>query len=151
MDVVWGDSDKDLFVVTNEGFAKRTAISEYRLQGRNGFGVKAVQLAEGRGSLVGAVIVEEDDQIMAIMKSGKVIRSNVDEVKRTGRTTQGVTFAKPDKNDEIISIARNEEKDDDESAENATVNEDTAQSSESAVEAPAETNAESGDGENVEA
>ena len=158
MDVVWGDSDKDLFVVTNEGFAKRTAISEYRLQGRNGFGVKAVQLAEGRGSLVGAVIVEEDDQIMAIMKSGKVIRSNVDEVKRTGRTTQGVTFAKPDKNDEIISIARNEEKDDDESAENAenatvgaTVNEDTAQSPESAVEAPAETNAESGDGENVEA
>ena len=152
MDVVWGDSDKDLFVVTNEGFAKRTAISEYRLQGRNGFGVKAVQLAEGRGSLVGAVIVEEDDQIMAIMKSGKVIRSNVDEVKRTGRTTQGVTFAKPDKNDEIISIARNEEKDDDESAENAenatvdaTVNEGTAQSSESAVEAPAETNAESGD------
>ncbi len=95
---------------------------------------------------------------MAIMKSGKVIRSNVDEVKRTGRTTQGVTFAKPDKNDEIISIARNEEKDDDESAENAenatvdaTVNEGTAQSSESAVEAPAETNAESGDGENVEA
>ena len=62
------------------------------------------------------------------------------------------------KNDEIISIARNEEKDDDESAENAenatvdaTVNEGTAQSSESAVEAPAETNAESGDGENVEA
>ncbi len=161
MDVVWGDSDKDLFVVTNEGFAKRTAISEYRLQGRNGFGVKAVQLAEGRGSLVGAVIVEEDDQIMAIMKSGKVIRSNVDEVKRTGRTTQGVTFAKPDKNDEIISIARNEEKDGEsaesgesaektESAEhgtNATVNEGASASSEAATEA----NAGNGDGENVEA
>lgn len=121
MDVVWGDSDKDLLVVTNEGFAKRTAISEYRLQGRTGYGVKAVQLAEGRGSLVGAVIVEEDDQVMAIMKSGKVIRSNVAEVKRTGRNTQGVTLAKPDKNDEIISIARNEEKEneDDEPAEGA--------------------------------
>ena len=121
MDVVWGDSDKDLLVVTNEGFAKRTAISEYRLQGRNGYGVKAVQLAEGRGSLVGAVIVEEDDQVMAIMKSGKVIRSNVAEVKRTGRNTQGVTLAKPDKNDEIISIARNEEKEneDDQPAEGA--------------------------------
>ena len=121
MDVVWGDSDKDLLVVTNEGFAKRTAISEYRLQGRNGYGVKAVQLAEGRGSLVGAVIVEEDDQVMAIMKSGKVIRSNVAEVKRTGRNTQGVTLAKPDKNDEIISIARDEEKEneDDEPAEGA--------------------------------
>nr|WP_236023724.1 DNA gyrase subunit A [Bifidobacterium miconis] len=112
MDVVPDDSDQDLLVVTNEGFAKRTAISEYRLQGRNGYGVKAVQLTEERGSLVGAAIVAEDDQIMAIMKSGKVIRSDVAEVKRTGRTTQGVTLAKPDKGDEIISIARNEEKDD---------------------------------------
>ena len=113
MDVIWGDSDKDLFVVTNEGFAKRTAISEYRLQGRNGFGVKALQLAEGRGSLVGALVVSEDDQVMAIMKSGKVIRSDVSEVNRTGRTTQGVTFAKPDRGDEILAIARNAEKDDD--------------------------------------
>jgi DNA gyrase subunit A len=113
MDVIWGDSDKDLFVVTNEGFAKRTAISEYRLQGRNGFGAKALQLTEGRGSLVGALVVSEDDQVMAIMKSGKVIRSDVSEVKRTGRTTQGVTFAKPDKGDEILAIARNAEKDDD--------------------------------------
>ncbi|NMM97021.1 DNA gyrase subunit A [Bifidobacterium sp. DSM 109960] len=112
MDVVWGDSDKDLLVVTNEGFAKRSAVSEYRLQGRNGYGVKALQLAEGRGSLVGALIVSEDDQVMAIMKSGKVIRSDVAEVKRTGRNTQGVTLAKPDKNDEIISIALNADKDD---------------------------------------
>ncbi len=112
MVVVWGDSDKDLLVVTDEGFAKRSAVSEYRLQGRNGYGVKALQLAEGRGSLVGALIVSEDDQVMAIMKSGKVIRSDVAEVKRTGRNTQGVTLAKPDKNDEIISIALNAEKDD---------------------------------------
>ena len=127
MDVVWGDTDKDLLVVTNEGFAKRTAISEYRLQGRNGFGVKALQLAEGRGSLVGAVIVAEDDQILAIMKSGKVIRSDVAEVKRTGRTTQGVTLAKPDKGDEIISIARNEEKDDPEDEAADEVSGETAQ------------------------
>ncbi|TPF83601.1 DNA gyrase subunit A [Bifidobacterium sp. UTCIF-36] len=129
MDVVPEDSDKDLFVVTNEGFAKRTAISEYRLQGRNGLGVKAVQLVEGRGSLVGALVMSEDDQVMAIMKSGKVIRSNVDEVNRTGRTTQGVTFAKPDKGDEILSIARNEEKDDEE---------DEGESAAGAAAAPAE-------------
>ncbi|KAA8830119.1 DNA gyrase subunit A [Bifidobacterium tissieri] len=127
MDVVSGDTDKDLLVVTDEGFAKRTAISEYRLQGRNGFGVKAMQLAEGRGSLVGAVVVAEDDQIMAIMKSGKVIRSDVAEVKRTGRNTQGVTLAKPDKGDEIISIARNEEKDEDET-EDAEAQEQQSQS-----------------------
>lgn len=120
MDVVWGDSDKDLFVVTNEGFAKRTALSEYRLQGRNGFGVKAVQLVEGRGFLVGALVVAEEDQVMAIMTSGKVIRANVNEVKRTGRTTQGVTFAKPEKNDEIISIARNAEAEDEADGETTT-------------------------------
>ena len=155
MDVVWGDSDKDLLVVTNEGFAKRTAISEYRLQGRNGYGVKAVQLAEGRGSLVGAVIVEEEDQIMAIMKSGKVIRSNVAEVKRTGRTTQGVTLAKPDKNDEIISIARNEETDEDETAESQenTESQETAatESQEPQEESAAQTAAEPGDGETATA
>ena len=161
MDVVQGDSDRDLLVVTNEGFAKRTAISEYRLRGRNGFGVKAVQLAEGRGSLVGAVIVEEDDQIMAIMKSGKVIRSNVAEVKRTGRTTQGVTLAKPDKNDEIISIARNEETDEDDAeqaaAENGAVQNDAAAQSqaetttENSAETGTEATSDAGDGENVEA
>ena len=161
MDVVQGDSDRDLLVVTNEGFAKRTAISEYRLQGRNGYGVKAVQLAEGRGSLVGAVIVEESDQIMAIMKSGKVIRSNVAEVKRTGRTTQGVTLAKPDKNDEIISIARNEETDEDDAeqaaAENGAVQNDAATQSqaeittENSAETGTEATSDAGDGENVEA
>ncbi len=161
MDVVQGDSDRDLLVVTNEGFAKRTAISEYRLQGRNGYGVKAVQLAEGRGSLVGAVIVEESDQIMAIMKSGKVLRSNVAEVKRTGRTTQGVTLAKPDKNDEIISIARNEETDEDDAeqaaAENGAVQNDAAAQSqaetttENSAETGTEATSDAGDGENVEA
>ena len=132
MDVVQGDSDRDLLVVTNEGFAKRTAISEYRLQGRNGLGIKAVQLVEGRGALVGALVVSEDDQVMAIMKSGKVIRSNVDEVKRTGRNTQGVTFAKPDKGDTILSIARNEEKDEPEDGGDAAANgtAETAQSGE---------------------
>nr|WP_277347693.1 DNA gyrase subunit A [Bifidobacterium sp. DSM 109958] len=120
MDVVPDNSDKDLLVVTDEGFAKRTAIEEYRLQGRNGFGVKAVQLTDERGTLVGALVVSEDDQVMAIMKSGKVIRSDVAEVNRTGRTTQGVTLAKPDKGDAIISIARNEETDDEETDGEAT-------------------------------
>ncbi len=117
MDVVSDASEQDLLVVTNEGFAKRTAISEYRLQGRNGYGVKALNLAEGRGSLVGALIVSDTDQVMAIMKSGKVIRSDVNEVNRTGRNTQGVTLAKPDKGDEILSIARNEEQDEDEATD----------------------------------
>ncbi|QOL32333.1 DNA gyrase subunit A [Bifidobacterium eulemuris] len=150
MDVVWGDTDKDLLVVTNEGFAKRSAISEYRLQGRNGFGVKAVQLAEGRGSLVGALVVSEDDQVMAIMKSGKVIRSDVAEVKRTGRNTQGVTLAKPDKGDEIISIALNAEKDDEDEAKDAAdATAADAQSAESAAPAASEPSESAESAENV--
>ncbi len=65
-------------------------------------------------------MVSEEDQVMAIMTSGKVIRANVNEVKRTGRTTQGVTFAKPEKNDEIISIARNAEAEDEADGETTT-------------------------------
>ncbi|WEV74010.1 DNA gyrase subunit A [Bifidobacterium sp. ESL0798] len=141
MDVVRADMEDDLslLVVTNEGFAKRTSISQYRLQGRNGFGVKALQMNEDRGELVGAVIVTDTDQIMAIMKSGKVIRSDVSEVKRTGRNTQGVTLAKPDKNDEILSIARNTDTDDDEAEDNAENSEgaDNADASDSADSATA--------------
>ena len=119
MNVVTADNDNDLLVVTNEGYAKRTAIGEYRLQGRNGYGVKAVQLAKGRGSLVGALVVSDGDQVMAIMRSGKVIRSDVSEVGRTGRTTQGVTLAKPDPGDEIIAVARNAETDEQEDVKSA--------------------------------
>lgn len=89
--------DADLFVVTDGGFAKRTAISEYRVQGRGGQGVKVAKLVEDRGHLVGALITEQDDEVLVIMEKGKIVRSAVAEVNRTGRNTQGVTFAKPDK------------------------------------------------------
>lgn len=111
MDVVPENSKNDLLVVTSKGFAKRTALNEYRVQKRGGYGVKVMNVTEGKGNLVGAVVVEEDDQIMAVMKSGKVIRSDVSEIKLTGRYTQGVTLVKPGKNDSVISIARNAEKD----------------------------------------
>ena len=149
MDVVQADTDKDLLVVTNEGFAKRSAIGEYRLQGRNGFGVKAVQLAEGRGSLVGALVVSEDDQVMAIMKSGKVIRSDVAEVKRTGRNTQGVTLAKPDKGDEIISIALNEDKGEESEDEAATESDQPVQSVQTDETAQTEASEQTESAENV--
>ncbi|WP_435298915.1 DNA gyrase subunit A [Timonella sp. A28] len=100
----------DMFVVTEGGFAKRTAISEYRVQGRNGFGIKVANLVEERGDLVGALIAEPEDEVLVIMEKGKIVRSAVSEVNRTGRNTQGVTFAKPDKNDRIIAVARNVER-----------------------------------------
>jgi DNA gyrase subunit A len=100
----------DMFVVTEGGFAKRTDISEYRVQGRNGYGIKVANLVEERGDLVGALITEAEDEVLVIMEKGKIVRSAVSEVNRTGRNTQGVTFAKPDKNDRIIAVARNVER-----------------------------------------
>jgi DNA gyrase subunit A len=85
----------DMFVVTEGGFAKRTDISEYRVQGRNGYGIKVANLVEERGDLVGALITEAEDEVLVIMEKGKIVRSAVSEVNRTGRNTQGVTFDKP--------------------------------------------------------
>jgi DNA gyrase subunit A len=107
MDVVRDDAF--VFVVTEGGFAKRTRVSEYRVQGRGGLGIKVAKLAEQRGDLVGALITDENDDVLVIMEGGKVVRSSVSEVSATGKDTMGVTFAKPDPGDRIISVARNPE------------------------------------------
>ena len=111
MDVVdpqWVDAD--LFVVTEGGYAKRTAVADYPTKGRGGLGVKVANLVEERGSLVGALVTAPGDEVLCIMASGKVVRSAVAEVSRTGRATQGVTFAKPDDGDRIIAVARSAER-----------------------------------------
>lgn len=99
-----------VFIVTDGGYAKRTAVEEYRLQGRGGLGIKVAKLAEGRGDLVGALIVQEEDEVLVVMEGGKVVRSSVAGVPAKGRDTMGVIFAKPDKNDRIIEVARNSER-----------------------------------------
>jgi len=104
--------DAYLFTVTEGGIAKRTALTvdNYRQQGRNGFGIRVANLPEQNGDLVGALVVDENDEVLVIMERGKVVRSAVAEVHATGRTTQGVIFAKPDSGDRIIAVARNTER-----------------------------------------
>ena len=99
-----------VFIVTEGGYAKRTAVEEYRLQGRGGLGIKVAKLAEERGDLVGALIVQEEDEVLVVMGGGKVVRSSVAGVPAKGRDTMGVIFAKPDKHDRIIEVARNSER-----------------------------------------
>ena len=106
-----------VFVVTEGGYAKRTHIEGYRVQGRNGFGIKVAKLVEGRGALVGGLIVSENDEVLVVMQSGKVVRTNVSEVPAKGRDTMGVIFAKPGKGDSIIGIARNQDRQLDEQKE----------------------------------
>ncbi|MCU1622361.1 MAG: gyrA [Frankiales bacterium] len=97
-----------VFTLTDGGFGKRSLVSDYRLQGRGGLGTKAASLPENRGVLVGALIVGDDDEVLAIRASGSVTRSRVDEVRVTGRPTMGVRFVALDEGDSIVSIARNE-------------------------------------------
>ena len=106
-----------VFVVTEGGYAKRTHVEGYRVQGRNGFGIKVAKLVEGRGALVGGLIVSENDEVLVVMQSGKVVRTNVSEVPAKGRDTMGVIFAKPGKGDSIIGIARNQDRQLDEQKE----------------------------------
>ena len=102
--------DSYVFIVTAGGYAKRTQVNQYRVQGRGGLGIKVAKLAEDRGDLVGGLIVGEDDEVMVVMQSGKVVRTSVSEVPAKGRDTMGVIFAKPGKNDEILEVARNFER-----------------------------------------
>ena len=99
-----------VFIATEGGYAKRTAVGEYRVQNRGGFGIKVAKLAENRGDLVGALIVEEEDEVLAVLATGKVVRSNVAEVPAKGRNTMGVVFARFADEDRIIGIAQNSER-----------------------------------------
>jgi DNA gyrase subunit A len=96
-----------VFTVTDAGYAKRTEVSQYRQQGRGGLGIKAVKLNDERGSLVGALIVGEADQVLAIKSSGQVVRSRVGSVPVKGRDTMGVKFAGVGNSDAVVAIARN--------------------------------------------
>ncbi len=103
-------SDTYVFVVTEGGYAKSTRIEEYRKQQRGGLGIKVAKLHEDRGELAGALIVSRSDEVLVVLASGKVIRSDVAEVPAKGRDTMGVVFAKFADDDRIIAIAKNSER-----------------------------------------
>jgi DNA gyrase subunit A len=99
-----------VFVVTEGGYAKRTGADQYRVQNRGGLGIKVAKLAEARGDLAGALIVGDDDEVLVVLSSGKVVRSAVAEVPAKGRDTMGVVFARFAAEDRIIALARNTER-----------------------------------------
>ena len=136
-----------VFTITDGGFAKRSRISEYRLQSRGGLGIKAMALTNAdRGGLVGAFIVEDGDEVLSITATGQVVRSPIDEAFRpTGRSTQGVKFVTPKKGDTVAVVARSVEAAEDEDevptgedealvAEGATIADQTASETETATD-----------------
>ncbi|WP_448710248.1 DNA gyrase subunit A [Microbacterium profundi] len=104
------DENAFVFVVTDGGYAKRTAVGAYRVQGRGGIGIKVAKLNDDRGTLAGGLIVSEDDEVLVVLSSGKVVRSAVAEVPAKGRDTMGVVFARTSEKDRILAIARNGER-----------------------------------------
>ena len=106
----------DLLIVTDSGYAKRTPVEEYPTKGRGTLGVRVGKLVEERGGLVGALIVNPDEDVMVITESGKLVQVNASDVRPTARNTMGVIFARPDADDRIIAITRNSERDIDDQA-----------------------------------
>jgi DNA gyrase subunit A len=110
MDRVIENGKLDVFTATDGGYAKRTPVEEYRVQGRGGLGIKAAKIdEESRGTLVGALIVSEDDEVLAITSAGTVMRTPAAEVRRTGRDTMGVRLVNLTDETVVVSIARNAE------------------------------------------
>lgn len=121
--------DGFVFVVTEGGYAKRTAVDQYRTQSRGGLGIKVARLSDDRGNLAGGLIASADDEILVVLASGKVVRSAVAEVPAKGRDTMGVVFARAGDDDRIIAIARNGERGLAEEAEAAEAPADTPEGS----------------------
>jgi len=99
--------DKFVLVATDGGYAKRTPIDDYPIQGRGGKGVLTIQYDRKRGRLVGALIVDEDDELYAITSSGGVIRTSAVQVRKAGRQTKGVRLMNLDEGGTLMGVARN--------------------------------------------
>jgi DNA gyrase subunit A len=104
--------DTFLLVATAGGYAKRTAIDEYPVQGRGGKGVLTIQFDKRRGSLVGALVVDDETELYAITSGGGVIRTAARQVRKAGRQTKGVRLMNLGEGATLIAIARNAEESD---------------------------------------
>jgi DNA gyrase subunit A len=98
-----------LVTVTDGGYAKRTEVSQWLAKGRNTFGVRAVKLVDERGGLVGALICAEDDGLFAMASNGVVIRTDVSQIRSTGRDTMGVSLMGLPEGVEVVAVARSAE------------------------------------------
>ncbi len=113
-----------VFTVTDGGFAKKTRIDAYRRQGRGGLGIKAMQITDTRGELVGGLVLKDSDDVISVTAGGQVTRSLVEGVPVKGRDTMGVSFVKFKGDDRVVTIARNAELPPDETPEETSTDEE---------------------------
>ncbi|HXM80570.1 MAG TPA: DNA gyrase subunit A [Burkholderiales bacterium] len=104
------DESKSVLTATENGFGKRTPISEYPRHGRGGQGVIAIQTSERNGTVVGAVLVDDHDEVMLISTGGVLIRTSVAQIREQGRSTQGVTLISLSEGEKLAGMERIEER-----------------------------------------
>ncbi len=126
--------DADLLVVTEKGYGKKTALSEYKTQNRGGQGVNTYRLSEATGYIAGIRMVTESDDIMLITSDGTIIRMKTREISRIGRLTKGVRLMRLD-DVSVVSIARTDEQEENESEELTEGTEPAVNSEEPTTEA----------------
>ncbi|GAA1650695.1 DNA gyrase subunit A [Nonomuraea maheshkhaliensis] len=100
---------QDVLIATKAGYAKRTPVDQYPVQGRGGRGVLTAKIVSSRGKLVGAVMVNPEDEVFAITSAGGVIRTSAGEIKQSGRQTMGVRLMNLAEGDSVVALARNAE------------------------------------------
>src|SRR5688572_27387454 len=105
------DESRAVLTATANGYGKRTAMAEYPRHGRGGQGVIAIQISERNGPVVGAVLVDEQDEVMLISTGGVLIRTAVSQIREMGRSTQGVTLISLDEGEKLAGVERIEERD----------------------------------------
>ncbi len=108
----------DILTVAENGFGKRTEMDEYRLQSRGGKGIITMKSTEKTGPVVGVQRVTEDDQLMLVTNSGKIIRLRIKDIRVIGRNTQGVCLINLEEGERVVSLARLWEKEEDEEEQN---------------------------------
>jgi DNA gyrase subunit A len=142
------DTTRNVLVVSEKGFGKRTAVEEYRMTNRGGKGVKTINVTEKTGALVAILDVSEKEDLIITCKSGITLRTAVASIKEAGRATQGVKLIRLDESDEIAAISKIEEQVDEETilqegeegvTESTTDSTDTAATNNENNEAPEET------------
>jgi DNA gyrase subunit A len=132
-----------MLTVTQNGYGKRTELEEYRVQSRGGVGIINIQTSDRNGKVIGIAYVHDDDELMLISQQGKILRMVSSGIRAIGRATQGVRLIGMEEGDQVVSVAKLAEKEDEEGAANgevkASAGEPSApESSSDAIEPPAE-------------
>jgi DNA gyrase subunit A len=100
-----------MLTVTQHGYGKRTGLDEYRIQSRGGIGIINIQTSDRNGKVVGIAFVHDDEELMLISQQGKILRMVARDVRAIGRATQGVRLIGIDEGDQVVSVAKLAERD----------------------------------------